>query len=81
MEWAEKVPTELPIYNIAGGEDPAGNFGIAVEKVTDWLFRTGHKNVKTKLYSGYRHEIHNYTDIRDEVEDGILEFFDKALEK
>ncbi|MFL0252015.1 hypothetical protein ACJDT4_16465 [Clostridium neuense] len=30
--------------------------------------------VRTKIYPGYRHEILNYLDIRDEVEDGIIEF-------
>ena len=32
--------------------------------------------VKTKVYSGYRHEIHNYKAIKDEVEAGILAFMD-----
>ena len=27
------------------------------------------------LYSGYRHEIHNYADLKDEVEMGIIDFF------
>ncbi|MDD7305484.1 MAG: alpha/beta fold hydrolase [Peptoniphilaceae bacterium] len=77
-EWAEKVPKNLPIYNIAGDEDPVGNFGQGVKKVSTWLEETGH-DVKTKIYKGYRHEIHNYPDIRDEVEDGIISFFDSKL--
>lgn len=79
-DWAEKVPENLPIYNIAGSEDPAGNFGKAIEEVSAWLKETNH-DVKTKIYEGYRHEIHNYLDIRDEVEDGIIKFFDNILEK
>lgn len=77
-EWAEKVPKKLPIYNIAGDQDPVGNFGQGVYEVSNWLWNTGHK-VKTKLYSGYRHEIHNERDIRDEVIDGIIEFIDGIL--
>ena len=29
-----------------------------------------------KLYEGYRHEIHNYKDIRGEVENQIIGFMD-----
>ena len=74
-EWAEKVPKELPIYNIAGDQDPVGQFGTGVYQVTNWLIDTG-KNVTTRLYPGYRHEIHNYADIKEDVEEGIIDFFD-----
>lgn len=77
-EWAEKVPTTLPIYNIAGDQDPVGEFGKGVYEVSNWLVSTGH-SVKTKLYPGYRHEIHNYADIKCEVEEGIIAFMDENL--
>ena len=77
-KWAEKVPTDLPIYNIAGDQDPVGEYGVGVYQVSNWLVQTGH-NVTTKLYSGYRHEIHNYAEIKNEVEAGIIAFMDKAL--
>ena len=79
-EWAEQVPVALPIYNIAGDQDPVGNYGEGVYLVSNWLYRTGH-NVQTKLYSGYRHEIHNYNDIKDEVEAGIVAFMNGVLEQ
>ena len=79
-EWAEQVPVALPIYNIAGDQDPVGNYGEGVYLVSNWLYRTGH-NVQTKLYSGYRHEIHNYNDIKDEVEAGIIAFMNGVLEQ
>ena len=72
-EWAEKVPTELPIYNIAGDEDPVGSWGEGTYVVANWLTETGH-DVFTELYPGYRHEIHNYDDIKFDVEDGIIDF-------
>ena len=77
-EWAEKVPKELPIYNIGGDQDPVGEYGEGVYLVTNWLYRTGH-TVTTKVYSGYRHEIHNYTAIKDEVEAGIIAFMDGVI--
>ena len=75
-EWAEKVPKTLPIYNIAGDQDPVGEYGKGVYEVSNWLADTGH-SVTTRLYSGYRHEIHNYADIRCDVESGIIAFMNR----
>jgi alpha-beta hydrolase superfamily lysophospholipase len=72
--WAEKVPKNLPVFNIAGDRDPVGNYGEGVYQVSNWLWETGHKEVITKLYSGYRHEIHNSREIRDEVVGRIIAF-------
>lgn len=77
-EWAEKVPKAVPLYNIAGDEDPCGTFGEGVLLVSKWLEETGH-DVSTKLYEGYRHEIHNYSNLKDEVEAGIIAFIEKTL--
>lgn len=71
--WAEKVPKDLPIFNIAGGEDPVGQYGEGVRQVSRWLEDSGHK-VTTRIYEGYRHEIHNYSDLKDQVERDILDF-------
>ncbi|MBQ7795300.1 MAG: alpha/beta fold hydrolase [Lachnospiraceae bacterium] len=78
IEWAAKVPKDLPIYNIAGDQDPVGDYGKGVYEVSNWLWETGHK-VQTKLYSGYRHEIHNYAAIKNEVSAGIIAFMDGVL--
>lgn len=72
-EWAAKVPADLPILNIAGDQDPVGEWGAGVYQVANWLVDTGH-DVITRLYSGYRHEIHNYDDLKDEVENTIVDF-------
>lgn len=79
-QWAEKVPASIPVYNIAGDQDPVGQYGEGVYAVSNWLIETGHK-VKTKIYPGKRHEIHNYRDIRDEVEDGMIDFINGVIEK
>lgn len=78
-EWANEVPMDLPIYSIAGDQDPVGHFGEGVLQCSNWLIDTGHY-VKTILYPGYRHEIHNYVEIRDLVEEGIIAFFDEILD-
>ncbi len=77
-EWAQKVPRSLPFYNIGGDQDPVGEYGKGIYEVSNWLYDTGH-SVKTKVYPGYRHEIHNYTEIRDNVEQGIISFMDGLI--
>ena len=76
-DWAAKVPA-IPIYLIAGDQDPVGNYGEGIYQVANWLEGTG-KHVQTKVYSGYRHEIHNEPEIRDEVEHGIVQFVASLL--
>ena len=77
VSWAEKVPTDIPVYNIAGDQDPVGNYGEGVYAVSNWLALTGHKRVTTQIYSGHRHEIHNDRDIREAVTDGIIAFINR----
>lgn len=80
-DWAEKVPKDLPIYNIGGDQDPVGQYGRGVYECSNWLIDTGHTRVSTKLYPGYRHEIHNYKEIKNDVVEGIVEFLDSCLKK
>lgn len=76
LTWARKVPTALPVYSIAGDQDPFGSYGEGPYLVSNWLVKTGHADVTTQVYSGYRHEIHNYPQIRDQVVQGVVDFFD-----
>lgn len=73
LDWAWKVPKDLPVLLIAGDQDPVGCFGEGVYQCANWLVDTGHI-VNTKLWSGYRHEIHNYADIKDEVANYIIDW-------
>lgn len=77
-EWAPMVPKNIPHYLIAGDQDPCGNYGEGLYHVANLLANTGHK-VSVKAYSGYRHEIHNELDLRDEVEEGLIKFMDGVL--
>ncbi|MDR2758745.1 MAG: lysophospholipase [Spirochaetaceae bacterium] len=79
IEWAKKIPAALPVFLLAGDQDPVGNYGEGVYTVANWLARTGHKKVRTKLYSGYRHEILQERDIRREVEQDIIAFIDSII--
>lgn len=77
-DWAKQVPKGLPVYLIAGDCDPCGNYGEGLYHVANLLIQSGHP-AKVKAYSGWRHEIHNCREIRDEVVQGVIDFFDDCL--
>ena len=77
-EWAAKVPKNIPVYLFAGDEDPCGNYGEGLYHCANLLAKTGHK-ISVKAYSGYRHEIHNELELRDEVEARVIAFYDGVL--
>ncbi len=70
-EWLKKVPSKVPVYMIAGDQDPI--------RIANRLIQSGNR-VFVRCYSGYRHEILNERPIRDEVERGIIEFMERVLE-
>ena len=53
-------------------------YGEDLYHVANLLANSGNK-VAVKAYSGYRHEIHNELDIRDEVEAGLVAFVNGVL--
>ena len=77
--WAKSLPKELPILLLAGDEDPVGDYGKGVTKVYNMLRNAGISDVSMKLYKGYRHEIMNESDIREEVFSDILDFTESKL--
>ena len=69
---------ESPVYLISGDQDPCGNYGEGLYHVANLLAETGNKTW-VKAYSGYRHEIHNELELRDEVEAGLISFINRVL--
>lgn len=60
-----KMPRQLPVFFVAGEEDPVGDYGQAVKDVYESFLRLGMEHVQMKLYPGDRHEILNETDRKD----------------
>lgn len=73
-EWYRGFNKELPVFLIAGGDDPVGSYGKGVKEVCDGLRDSGVKSVDMKLYDGYRHEILNETEIFDTVAKDVYDF-------
>lgn len=76
IETAEKeenisrIPKELPVLIVSGGDDQVGNFGKGPAKVAENFRKCGVRDVKCRIYPGDRHEILNELD--HEVVDGEL---------
>lgn len=72
------MPKELPVFFVAGEEDPVGDYGKGVKKAFDMFKKAGMKNVKLKLYPNDRHEILNETD-RQLVYDDLYSWLEALL--
>lgn len=64
-EKLKTMPKNLPVFFVAGAEDPVGDYGRSVERVYQSYKDLGMENVQIKLYPGDRHEILNETDRED----------------
>lgn len=61
-ENVKKVPEKLPLFFVAGADDPVGDCGEGVMKVYNMFAEAGSKDLTYKLYENDRHEILNETD-------------------
>ncbi len=67
------VPRDLPLFIIAGEDDPVGAKGKGVKKLHKMYKRLGFSNISMKLYVKMRHEILNETN-REQVYNDVLTF-------
>lgn len=73
-----KVHKDLPIFLIAGREDPVGDYGVGPEKVLRLYQQAGIKDVTLKLYDGARHEVLNEIN-REEVFSDVLQWLESRM--
>lgn len=67
----KKMRADLPVFFVAGGDDPVGNYGSGVRAAAQAFRDAGMQHVALKLYPLCRHEILNELN-RDEVYADIL---------
>lgn len=67
------VPANLPVFFVAGEDDPVGDYGKGVIKAKNKFVKAGVKDVTLKLYPSARHEILN-DNCKEEVQKDILAF-------
>jgi len=78
IDTLKKVPKDIPIFFIAGDNDPVGDFGKGVLKIFNRYNDLGFNDVSIKLYKGGRHEVLNEIN-RNEVYDDILSWLNNHL--
>lgn len=67
-----KIPKSLPIFFVAGKDDPVGSYGKGVTAVYEQYKAFGISDIDIKLYDNDRHEILNETD-KETVYSDILD--------
>ena len=68
---------DLPVFFIAGGDDPVGGYGEGVRKAADEFKKHGMDRVDLKIYPLCRHEIHNEIN-RHEVYQDVLAWIENV---
>lgn len=66
-----RIPADLPLYIIGGGEDPVSEKGKGLRQLYGAYVDAGLKNVTLSIHEGARHEILNETH-RDEVIEELI---------
>ena len=76
LSCARAYPKDLPLFYVAGAQDPVGDFGKGVMAAANLAEKAGCKDVQMTLYEGMRHEILNepdhmrvYEDVRTWIEE------------
>jgi alpha-beta hydrolase superfamily lysophospholipase len=65
-----KIPKDLPIYIVAGAQDPVGELGRGVTRLADAYRAAGLRRVELRLWGGGRHEMlheKNASEVMDEI--------------
>ncbi len=71
---------DLPVFFIAGGDDPVGPYGKGVEKCVEEFRKAGMENVAVRIYPLCRHEILNEIN-KEEVFEDVAQWLDKVIAK
>lgn len=69
---------DLPIFFIAGGDDPVGNYGKGIRSCVKAFQNAGMEDVSVKIYPMFRHEILNEIN-KEEVYSDILKWLNLRL--
>lgn len=79
--WYAMIPADLPVLILAGDQDPVANYGEGAYHVANRLRETGHADVRARVFSGVRHEVHNEPTTRAEAEAEIVDFASRVTDR
>lgn len=72
----DKMKKDIPVFFIAGGEDPVGNYGAGVQRAAEEFKKHGMEQVDVRIYPLCRHEIHNEIN-KEEVYEDVSQWIEK----
>jgi len=74
----QNMNKKLPVFFIAGGDDPVGSYGKGVQTCADAFRKNGMENVSVRIYPLCRHEILNEWG-REDIYEDVLHWIGKHL--
>jgi len=74
----QRMNRQLPVFFIAGGDDPVGSYGKGVQTCAEAFRKNGMEDVSVRIYPLCRHEILNEIN-REEIFEDILQWIEKYL--
>ena len=69
---------DLPVFFIAGGDDPVGNYGKGIQKCVEEFKKTGMTDVSVRVYPLCRHEILSEIN-KEEIFEDVAQWIEKKL--
>lgn len=73
-----KMKKDLPVFFVAGGDDPVGSYGKGIHSCANAFRKAGMMDVSVKIYPLCRHEILNEINKEDIFED-IYDWIEKKI--
>jgi len=74
----QNMNKKLPVFFIAGGDDPVGSYGKGVQTCADAFRKNGMEDVSVRIYPLCRHEILNEWG-REDIYEDVLHWIGKYL--
>lgn len=71
---------DLPVYFVAGGADPVGNYGKGIHQAADVFRKTGMTDISVKIFPLCRHEILNEIN-KEEIFSDLVSWMDSRVLK
>ena len=73
-----QMKKDLPVFFVAGGDDPVGNYGKGIHACADAFRKVGMTDVSVRIYPLCRHEILNEIN-KEEVFEDIRQWIEKKI--
>lgn len=75
-----RMHKELPVFFIAGGDDPVGSYGKGIHQAVEAFRKAGMQDVQARIYPLCRHEILNEIN-KEEIYQDVWNWVQKKIDK